>query len=133
MLRTLLDLTTSLSNPALSRITSSGLFKSLVGFGVLCALFWTLESLWPEDRTQPKWRRGSFTDTLYFFVLIPIAKFLSTVAIVIAFVLTVRFIPKIAVAQLGGQPQWLQVLQVILLGNVFGYWIHRAFHRVAAL
>ncbi len=126
-------LAAGMANPALARLTSSGLFKTFVGFVILCALFWTIKSLWPEDRTQPRWRRGSITDTLYFFILIPIAKFLGTVAIIIAFVLTVRFIPKLGVAQLGSQPEWLQVLEVILLGDMFGYWIHRAFHRVPAL
>lgn len=126
-------LATPLANPALATLANSGIARTAIGFVILCGLFWAIESIWPEDRSQPKWRRGSLTDTAYFFILIPIAKFLSTVAIIIAFVLTVRFIPKLGVAQLGSQPQWLQVLEVILLGDIFGYWIHRAFHRVPAL
>lgn len=112
---------------------TSAVGRTLVGFALLCVLFWILESLWPEDRVQPKWRRGSWTDTLYFFILIPLARFLGTVALVIAFVLTVRFIPKLGVVQLSGQPEGVQVFEVILLGDIFGYWIHRAFHKVPAL
>ncbi len=33
-------------------------------------------------------------------------------------------------AAVGGQPLWLQVLELMLIGDLAQYWMHRAFHRI---
>jgi sterol desaturase/sphingolipid hydroxylase (fatty acid hydroxylase superfamily) len=108
--------------------------RGFIGIVILAGLFWLLETIWPEDRQHRKLRKGYLTDILYFFFLAPIAKSIGTIGIAIAFVLVIHFMPHaVGLAQISSQPLWLQGLAVLFIGDVLGYWAHRAFHKVPAL
>jgi sterol desaturase/sphingolipid hydroxylase (fatty acid hydroxylase superfamily) len=100
---------------------------------LLGAFFWVLESLWPEDRTQPRWRAASRTDLLYWFFdafvdrrLVGVGVFLVVLALVLLRV------PRANIL-VGHQPLGLQAIEALLLGDFIGYWVHRAMHGVPAL
>ncbi len=107
--------------------------RIFVGFLVLAGLFWIIESLWPEDRTQPKWRGDSLTDLAYWFFNGLITKFVTTLVIVIAIALTIYAIPRPGATFITALPGWVQMLAVLLLGDLIAYWVHRLTHRVPAL
>ena len=100
----------------------------IVGFLSLLVLFWVLETLWPDDRSQPRWRRDSPTDVLYFF-LDHGSRFVGTVVALIAIWLATRLLPATGLPWVRGQPLWLQGLEMLLLGDLCGYWMHRTFHE----
>ncbi len=121
----------ALANPALAGAIKS-IAQALIGFLLLAGLFWVMESLWPEQRHQPKWRRDSFTDMLYWFAgygIRAVASFLTLVVIVAV----VIFIPHTGIPAIASQPGWLQVIEVIVIGDVLGYWSHRIFHKTPLL
>jgi sterol desaturase/sphingolipid hydroxylase (fatty acid hydroxylase superfamily) len=108
--------------------------RGFIGIVILAVLFWIVEAIWPEDRQLPRKRKGRFTDALYFFFVVPTAKSLATIGIVIAFVITIRLMPHgIGLVQIASQPLWLQGFEVIFVGDFLGYWSHRAFHKIPAL
>ncbi len=111
--------------------------KEIIGFAlgtaVLALLFWLMEALWPEDRTQPKWRRDSLTDLTYWFFDNYVTRILAGIVVVVAIGVTARFVPRLSVGMVAAQPGWLQVLEILLLGDLIGYWVHRAFHSWSGL
>jgi sterol desaturase/sphingolipid hydroxylase (fatty acid hydroxylase superfamily) len=124
----------SLARAAGDALFHTNLGRSIIGLGVLFVLFTVMESLWPEDRSQPKVRPGYLTDILYFLLLVPIARFIGTIAIVIGFVIVVHILPQqYGLLDIKGQPLWLQGIEILLLGDFLGYWAHRAFHKVPVL
>src|SRR5579863_7358209 len=102
----------------LATFLRSDVGKAIIGFLILMVLFWILESLWPEDRKQPKIRKGEITDILYFFILIPATRLLSTIVIAIGVFFTLRFIPHRQVPWIAGQPGWAQALEILLIGDL---------------
>ncbi len=107
--------------------------RGFVGIVMLAGLFWLLETIWPEDRRHRTLRKGYLTDIIYFFIIVPVAKSVGTLGIAIAFVLVVHFMPHMGLVQISAQPLWLQGFEVLFIGDVFGYWAHRAFHKIPAL
>src|SRR5262245_48695037 len=101
---------------------------TLVGFAVVGALSTWLESLWPEDREQPRWRADSKLDVKYLSMRIGLSVLLAILT-----VLTGASIPKHEGALVGMQPVWLQVLEILLLGDLLVYWFHRVSHHWPAL
>ena len=115
-----------------------GAAKVLVGLlaatVLLGAFFWTLESLWPEDRGQPSWRGASSRTDLFYWVfdffvnrrIVGASLFLAVL------ILALLHVPRatIGIARL---PLWLQVPLMLLLGDLIAYWVHRAMHRSALL
>ncbi|HEV3258600.1 MAG TPA: sterol desaturase family protein [Gemmataceae bacterium] len=102
--------------------------QAVLGFlvmGTLCSL---LEKLWPEDPDQPRWRRDSLTDVAYFAMRMGIS-----VVLVVATAITSQQIPQRSATLAGSQPLWLQMLEVLLLGDLVNYWVHRLMHRVYPL
>ncbi|MGH2363618.1 MAG: sterol desaturase family protein, partial [Chloroflexota bacterium] len=102
----------------------------VIGFVVLAVAFSVLESLWPEVQEQPRWRKDSFTDLIYFFFNGVITRFAAAALLAIAIGLTAHGIARSGASIVGGQPRAVQVLEVLLLGDLVGYWTHRAFHLV---
>lgn len=113
---------------------------SLVAAGVLLGLvLWPLEHLWPERR-QPLLRPELGTDLAYWLFTPLVTKALTRatlgVAVVAlaasagvpldrAHVLAWVRTPRGFVAH---QPLPLQVLEVLVVGELIGYWTHRTFH-----
>jgi sterol desaturase/sphingolipid hydroxylase (fatty acid hydroxylase superfamily) len=100
---------------------------------VLALLFVPLERLFALHREQRVVRRGFKTDLLYFFV--------SHMAVQTTVLLTMTpaaLLFRWAVdagfqAAVAGQPVALQLLEAVLLADLFQYAIHRLFHRVPLL
>lgn len=109
-----------------------GILMALAGVG---ALLYGSERLFPAVRGQPLWRRDSRVDLLYWLVtplaIRAVSKILAFgVAIIALAVLDRQIGARIAdgfgpVAQ---QSQWLMLLELLVLGDLIGYWIHRWFH-----
>jgi len=115
--------------------TGKTVIQVLFGFLILSVFFWLMESLWPEERQQPKFRRGMFTDTLYFFFIIPATKIIATIGLIIGIYMTSRLLPHtgIFLTNIQSQPIWAQTIEVLFLGDLLGYWMHRIFHRTGIL
>jgi len=115
--------------------TGKTVIQVLFGFLILSLFFWLMESLWPEERQQPRFRRGMFTDTLYFFFIIPATKIIATIGLIIGIYMTSRLLPHtgIFLTNIQSQPIWAQTIEVLFLGDLLGYWMHRIFHRTGIL
>jgi sterol desaturase/sphingolipid hydroxylase (fatty acid hydroxylase superfamily) len=117
----------------------AGIGGLVVGGALLGLVLWPLERLWPERR-QPLLRPEIGTDLAYGFFTPLVTKTVTRVALagvvlalaaaagvpldrahVVSWVRTPR-------GFVAGQPATLQVVEVLLLGDLIGYWTHRAFH-----
>lgn len=121
------------------------LFRIAVGMIVVGAVFALLERFTPSIRGQRTWgRRGMWADVAYFFIAPTVGKALTGIAL-LASVLTLgalTMMPGLAAELRAGalretwvtsQPTWLQAFELLFLGDLLGYWSHRAFHRLGPL
>lgn len=104
---------------------------------VLSAFFWLVESLFAANPDQPRLlrRRGLATDLVYWFATPLITKSISQIGLVLILVLIYRTGPahvRDLLAHrdtlLASQPLGLQGVEMLLIGDVIGYWTHRWFH-----
>lgn len=110
-----------------------GILIALAGFSVfLC----TLERLFPSVRGQPLWRRDSNVDVLYWLfaplVARTILKIVSLACVVVVFAALDRQVAARLTEGFGpvtSQPAWLLSIEMLLLGDLIGYWTHRWFHQ----
>ena len=110
--------------------------RVVVGLVVLGAFFAVVQKLWPANPTQPLWRSGSRTDLLYWF-LTPLVTKAATRAVIYGLFATATIaLGKATVEQwvhphglVARQPTWIQAVEVLLMGDLIGYWTHRLFHR----
>jgi sterol desaturase/sphingolipid hydroxylase (fatty acid hydroxylase superfamily) len=98
-----------------------------VGFGLI-------ERQSPAIRRRWRARRGRSTDLLYWFFTPLVTKAITRVA------LLVTFLPLVMVwgwkfttfsrgfGPVSRQPLWVQALEVVVLGDLIGYWTHRLLH-----
>jgi sterol desaturase/sphingolipid hydroxylase (fatty acid hydroxylase superfamily) len=115
----------------------------LVGLLALGLVFSLIERRWPGVRGQRVWRQGMVTDLGYWFFTPLATRAIARLSLVAAVVLLAAAagVPLdkehiTAMAQGSGrlvqrQPRWLQVLEVLLLGDLIAYWAHRLFHARA--
>ncbi len=109
-----------------------------VGLLVLLALFRLLEWLRPASQRLPLLRRGFWTDVAYFFFSPLVSRTLTAVAVAIALVpLALAIYGKVdrnlilhGYGPASRLPAWAQVLAILGITEVAGYWMHRAFHAV---
>jgi len=111
------------------------MFIALAG---LCVLLYGLEWLFPAMRKQPLWRSDSRTDALYLVFTPVVTRSISKLIALAGVVLALRVLGHTDMHRIGDgfgplikQPAWLVVLEMFLLGDVLGYWMHRAFHSRA--
>jgi sterol desaturase/sphingolipid hydroxylase (fatty acid hydroxylase superfamily) len=109
----------------------------LVALLVLSVFFWLVETLFAANPAQPRLprRRGFTTDLWYWFATPLVTKGVSQLGIVLILVLVYRANPNEIRALiesrdtlLSRQPLPLQALEMLVLGDLLGYWLHRAFH-----
>jgi sterol desaturase/sphingolipid hydroxylase (fatty acid hydroxylase superfamily) len=112
----------------------------VVGFLVLTVVFWPIERLRPAIPEQPRWRRDSLTDLGYWFFTPLVTRAITRVALIVAVVALAAAAgvpldkPHVEAFLAGSgrgvqrQPVWLQVVEVLVLGDLLGYWSHRLFH-----
>lgn len=111
------------------RAFSAGLDYFVLELLVLGLIFLPLEALFPL-RAQTVLREGWQTDLKHFFVSHAGVQLISFAALIPAQVLlswAVRLDFQRAVA---AQPVWLQFIEMVVLVDLFTYWIHRAFHQI---
>jgi len=113
--------------------TVTGLFVGFLAVGVVMI---TVERLWPANRGQAVLRRGFALDAAYWAFTPVVTRAISraaTVAGLVALAAVLGWpIDKVTLTSgfgpLGAQPRWLQALEMILLLDFMGYWMHRLFH-----
>lgn len=117
---------------------SAGLAGLIVAFAVLALFFRVIEGRWPALRHQPRWRRDSRTDLLYWFFTPLVTKAITRIAILFAVLFLawragVPLDKEHVQAFVAGQrrstlPPLAQVAAILLIGDFIGYWTHRLFH-----
>ena len=96
-------------------------------------IFIPLESFFPRHEDQKQLRKHLFMDAIYALV-----GGLLTMMVAITFVLFVLsllqdFIPTAAKEFVSARAIWIQVIMLIICGDLYYYWAHRAFHAVPFL
>jgi sterol desaturase/sphingolipid hydroxylase (fatty acid hydroxylase superfamily) len=116
----------------------------VIGFIVLGGAFAVIERFWPSIRGQRRFRRGWRTDIAWFAFQPTIGKLFSGVIVFISIMsLGALVMSPISREQLQGLaprntwvtglPAIVQIIGVIVIGDLLGYWQHRAFHTVGTL
>ena len=107
-----------------------GLDWFLLSIFVTALLFVPLERLWPQWPEQGSFRVGWTTDVLHFW-----ASHVGVQAMTFFVLLPGTLLQGIVVgpAWIGAQPLALQFVELVVLGDLTQYAVHRAFHRVPLL
>jgi sterol desaturase/sphingolipid hydroxylase (fatty acid hydroxylase superfamily) len=107
----------------------------LMGLAGLSVVLFALERLFPSVRGQAAWRPDSRIDLLYWFftpvVTRVVSKAVSIAGVVVVLILLGKHIGPQSASGFGPvmrQPSWLVLLEMLLLGDLIGYWTHRWFH-----
>ena len=104
-----------------------GLAGSLV---VLAIVFGAMERLAPGVRGGSVFRKGRGIDVLYWFFTPLVTRTLSSAALVMTALALSKLSSGLAMKELiGQQSSLLQLVELLVLTDVVGYWTHRAFHR----
>jgi sterol desaturase/sphingolipid hydroxylase (fatty acid hydroxylase superfamily) len=110
-----------------------------IGLAILAAAFGVLEALWPARR-QPRVRRGFATDLAYWAFTPLVAHRLAAIAVIavalVALAVAGVHLDRTSIAAFMHRPTWFhelpraaQIALVLIVGDLFGYWLHRGFHR----
>lgn len=107
----------------------------LIGLGILSVAMIPLETMWPGIAAQRCLRRGWLLDLIYWFFTALITKPIAKIAVVIVLAPLLLLTGSESFetllqgrGPLGRQPALMQALQMLVLIDFVGYWLHRAFH-----
>jgi sterol desaturase/sphingolipid hydroxylase (fatty acid hydroxylase superfamily) len=111
----------------------------VVGFVLVAAILWPLERWRPGVAGQPRWRTDTRTDLVYWFFTPLVSGGITRLAVIVAVVLlALRAGVPVDAASIQAyfatpglvqrQPRWLQVVEVLVIGDLVGYGMHRLFH-----
>ena len=78
---------------------------------------------------QRVFRRGWWTDVIYLFV----NGWLTKLIIVDVMVVSTWLVPLPVRAAVADQPYWLQIVEIIVVADLGGYFVHRMFHSIPLL
>jgi sterol desaturase/sphingolipid hydroxylase (fatty acid hydroxylase superfamily) len=108
------------------------MLAELLIFSALALVFAPLEHVRPIRRAGPDWRRLQ-TDALH--VLLSGAMIRWGIAFFVAAlaVFARPFTPATLAHAVGGQPGWLQFVEIFLVSDFVFYWTHRMTHRLPLL
>lgn len=112
--------------------TLNGLIGSFV---VLALLFGVLERLFPAVRPQRLFRREYRTDLAYWLFTPLVAKAIERTAVGLLVIVVLLLLGRdlqtwqSGFGPVASQPDWLQAIEVFVMGDFIGYWTHRWFHR----
>jgi sterol desaturase/sphingolipid hydroxylase (fatty acid hydroxylase superfamily) len=104
------------------------LLLAAASFGILCYMFRPLEVESPAWPDQPFFRSGWATDLAFFLgqYLLWLTLVLNLLYMVIPYLHTLT--PVVVRRWVCWQPIWLQMVEVLVLGDFVMYWGHRAQH-----
>jgi sterol desaturase/sphingolipid hydroxylase (fatty acid hydroxylase superfamily) len=106
----------------------------VIAFGVLTLFYWVIARFWPSVPGQKIFRKGFWTDCVYWLWTPIVTKAITPLAIGIFVFPLIAFygLHYQTLAQghgiLATQPLWLQAIEIFVVGDFFGYWQHRMFH-----
>jgi sterol desaturase/sphingolipid hydroxylase (fatty acid hydroxylase superfamily) len=107
----------------------------LIGLGILSVAMILLETVWPGIAGQRRLRRGWLLDVIYWLFTALITKPIAKVAVVVALVPLLLLTGSGSFetllkgrGPLGQQSPLMQAAQMIVVIDLVGYWLHRAFH-----
>jgi lathosterol oxidase len=109
-----------------------GLDWFLLDLFMLALLFVPMERMFAR-RDQAVFRTGWTTDLAHFLVSHILVQVLMLLTITPAAVLFRFMLDSPLQRAVGAQPGWLQFLEILLVADLAGYWIHRLFHAVGFL
>lgn len=112
------------------------LIRALVLYLLLTVLFGILERFYPSIPNQPKWRRGVWLDSFYWFFTPMVIQILSMISIALVvlplYLLLGRSLQWDSVlagyGPISHLPLWVQGAIAIVIGDFIGYWTHRWHH-----
>ena len=107
-----------------------GLDWFLLNLFVFALVFVPLERAFPLRDEQRVLRAGWTTDTAYFAVSHLGIQLLTFLSLLPASVLASRFTPDGLRAAVQSLPLVLQVLALMIVGDLAQYWVHRSFHEL---
>jgi sterol desaturase/sphingolipid hydroxylase (fatty acid hydroxylase superfamily) len=107
-----------------------------IAFILVGAAFYSLEAVFPACKSKPLWRKDSLLDFGYWFFTPFAGKMISKAAVLVAAVLVAsvlgwKIVPVLVRGHgpLATQPVSLLAIEVLVVGDLIGYWIHRWFHQ----
>jgi lathosterol oxidase len=100
---------------------------------LLALVFVPLERAFPRLPEQTTFRFGWTTDGAHFMVSHLAVQGLTFMTLLPATALAGLWQPQALQEAIRAQPDWLQVLEIVLLADLCQYWVHRAFHSIPAL
>jgi sterol desaturase/sphingolipid hydroxylase (fatty acid hydroxylase superfamily) len=124
----------ALSNAQMHRVV-----PLLIAYIVLAVVFGTLERLAPAIPGQPRWRPDAKTDLAYWLFTPLVTRALAQAAVIVAvsaLAITIGHARDKAGIQafalhhtvLASQPRALQLVELLFVADLVGYWVHRLFH-----
>jgi sterol desaturase/sphingolipid hydroxylase (fatty acid hydroxylase superfamily) len=114
--------------------------KHLLGLLLLGLIFYFIERIMGARRRPGFFRSGMLTDAAYFFTIElfkQASRFLLIAPLIVLVVAGVTTSEELKAQQYRGfgpvaaQPLWLQAIEIYLLADFMGYWLHRLFHTGA--
>lgn len=116
----------------------------VIGFVALAVAFAVVEHFWPAIRGQRRLRRGWKADLAWFAWQPTFGRLISGILVFVSIMsvgaLIMSPIPADELRGLTPRETWItslpllaQVGMVLLLGDLLGYWQHRAFHQIGTL
>lgn len=110
-----------------------------IALAVAAAVFWLIERTWPAVRDQKRARTGRRNDVAYYFLNATVTRLASGLLVAVIVIVTLRaFGVSVTVDELRGvvgrdtfitrQPLLLQGIELVVIADFIGYWMHRAFH-----
>lgn len=96
-------------------------------------VFIPLENFFPRHREQKQLRKHLALDVLYTLLGGTLTMLVSVVFILFTVTLLQNLVPAIAKDFVHARAIWLQVIMLLVCGDLYYYWAHRLFHTVPFL
>ena len=96
-------------------------------------VFIPLEHVLPRRKEQKLLRPALKLDLAFMLLGVVGTMLAAAVFVVIMVGLFINIVPDAARSFVGAQPIWLQVIGLIIFGDLYYYWAHRLFHTVPGL
>lgn len=108
----------------------------LIGLCIVGAVMVALERLWPSLRSQRLFRRGFLLDVAYWLFTPLVTRVITRTGVAIGLVIMLLILGwpldkasiEVGHGPVGAQPRWMQAIELVVLLDVIGYWMHRLFH-----